>query len=101
MKDVAKVLKIEPQKAEQIVKQCYITIAKLQSKGTKGQVIKTIEAVHDIGKTMPECFYTGFMLGRIIQINATAKEGIETFLEDQAKHLAWAHDEIAEHQEFA
>jgi len=100
MYDVAALIGIGKKRAIDLMNKCYATIAQLQKEDNTGHLEKVIPNVRKIGRTEAEIFYTGMYLGRIIQINESAREGIEPFLEEHMAQLEKAMDELKDHPEF-
>ena len=98
--DVAGILDIDQDRAKELVRTCYDTIAALQLKHEDGQIGKAIETLKRTGKTNREQFYIGFALGRIVQLHVIANVGLGPLLENDAAQLEKAKNGMAKHPEF-
>jgi len=100
MTDMAKALGIPQKRADVLNDKCFGTIAQLQEDGEMNQIDKAIKCISGFGKTGKEVFYLGLIFGRIIQIEATAQDGAEKYVEHHWRELAKAREKLSEHPEF-
>lgn len=100
MTDVAKVLSIPQKRADVLNSICFDTIAQLQADGEINQIDKAIKRLSGCGDSDKELFYLGLIFGRIIQINATAQDGVEKYVEHHWRELTKAKEKLSEHPEF-
>ena len=96
MSDITELLGLSEKRAEEIEEECYTMIAALQEQAKPNQVQKAIKSLSTAGKTQKEQFFAGFMLGRIVQINATALDGADAYVDYTAGCVA----KVKEHPEF-
>ena len=101
MYDVAEELKIEKRRATCIIETCYASIVRLQKEKADDQIKKVITEMMTMCLSANESFLAGFLLGRIIQIDETAREGIEPFIEEHVAELEKASEKVREHPEFS
>lgn len=100
MYDVAEVMNVSKKRAKRLADECYKQIARLQQEDVSQQVDGVIEHVTGLCKSESEYFLTGFLLGRIVQINETALEGAAPFFNEHLASLEKATEKMREHPEF-
>jgi len=96
MSDITELLGLSEKRAEEIEEECYTTIADLQGQGKQNQVHAAIKHLSSTDRTREEQFFAGFMLGRIVQINAAALDGSDVYID----HTANCVEKVKAHPEF-
>lgn len=80
---------------------CYSKLAEIEEHPDNGQIGETIKHMFDEGQAAEEKFFAGYILGRVVQINATLLEESAPWIQAHLEELAKAKDERKSHPEFS
>ena len=97
MTDIAKILGVSQKKVDEIEDRCYDVMAQVCEDGKRDTVARSLKKLCN-GDL--EAFYTGFVMGRLTQLEADVHESIEEHYGAHTSRLAQARDDIANHPEF-
>ncbi len=101
MPSIPNILGIDEKRAEELMAACYSKLAEIEEKPDNGQISEAIKHMFDEGRAVEEKFFAGYILGRVVQINAALLDDATPWIQAHLEQLEKAKDERKTHPEFS